>query len=834
MSGCTLCPRGCGVDRTEHTGYCGSGAKLHIARAKLHFWEEPPISGNRGSGTIFFTGCSLRCAFCQNSEISAENTHGRDFSVEEFIGLMQALEKQGAHNINLVTPTHFAGQIAEALRICKPGIPVVYNCGGYESAETLKMLSGLVDIYLPDFKYADNALAVRVSNAPNYKETALSAIREMVRQTGENSYTPEGMLQKGVIIRHLILPAHTRNSIAVLDRIHEAFPGVPVSLMSQYTPMGRVLTDEAFKDLNRRITAREHRKVQDHMLELELPGFCQKRSAAGERYIPDFTQFDFMPTERGANIMTNNTDLILYSPMEKILPAGKPCGAASVLLGEETAFQTVLPAGEWHVEVRTDAPAKVKVYRVGKVPCGLSAYPDRHDSDYITTEPGSFPDVLYPVSGELTLTEDTTLWVSLRANENAAGGTYPVEISANGRSAVFMLTIIPAALPVQKLRYTQWFHVDCIASLHNVEIYSDMHWMLIGKYMQNAAEHGSTMILTPVFTPALDTAVGTERPRTQLVRITKTEAGYAFDFALLKRWVKLARACGIHQFEISHFFSQWGAQCAPNIYVTENGEEKLMFGWHTAATSPEYTELLQALIPELLAFFKAEGIGPDALLFHVSDEPSEEHQESYLGAKRIVADLLQGYTIRDALSGYEYYTTGIVEHPIVASNHIVPFLENHVPDLWTYTCCGQCVDVGNRFLAMPSGRNRILGVQMWKHRITGFLHWGYNFWYKQYSVGVVDPFKETDAGGAFPGGDAFTVYPGESGPLSSVRQKVFAMGLYDLRALDLLESLIGYEKTLLLLGEGREMTFAEYPRHADYLPALRERVNDAIRAALHL
>ena len=263
---CTLCPRKCGVDRTEKTGYCGSGAALHIARAKLHFWEEPPISGNRGSGTVFFTGCSLKCAFCQNSVISQEDTHGRDFTVEEFIGVMKDLEGQGAHNINLVTPTHFAGEIAEALRQYKPKVPVVWNCGGYESVETLRMLEGLVDVYLPDFKYAENDLAVEVSGAPNYKETALAAIKEMVRQTGENGYSPEGILLKGVIIRHLILPAHTRNSIAVLDLIAKEFPGIPVSLMSQYTPAGRVLTEERFKMLNRRITLREHRKVQDHRI----------------------------------------------------------------------------------------------------------------------------------------------------------------------------------------------------------------------------------------------------------------------------------------------------------------------------------------------------------------------------------------------------------------------------------------------------------------------------------------------------------------------------------------------------------------------------------------
>lgn len=822
---CTLCPRKCGADREASFGFCKSGRKMKIARAKLHFWEEPPISGKRGSGTIFFTGCSLRCAFCQNSVISQEDSHGCEFSVDEFIDLMKSLEAQGAHNINLVTPTHFADLIAEGLKKYKPDIPVVWNCGGYEDVETLKMLDGLVNIYLPDFKYADNELAERVSGTPNYREIALAAIGEMLRQTGENRYSEDGMLEKGIIIRHLVLPAHTRNSMAVLDIIHDEFPGVPVSLMSQYTPMGRVLTEERFHDLNRRITVREHRKVQEHMLELELPGFFQKRSAAGERYVPDFTQFDFVNQKRGVDALTNSTDLVLYSAMEKILPAGEPLKALSALRGEEIAFQTILPAGNWHVEVRTDAGVEVQVYRVGNVPCKLTAYPDRHDDDYITTEPAELPDVLYPLNGELETEQDTTLWVSLKVKKDAEGGVYPVELSANGKSAVLMLTVFAVELPEQKLQYTQWFHVDCIAVLHKVEIYSEPHWALIEKYMKNAAGHGQTMILTPVFTPALDTAVGTERPCVQLVEIEKNGDGYSFDFSKLRRWIRLARECGFKQYEISHFFSQWGAEFTPNIYVTEKGERTLKFGWHVSAVSDEYRELLNALIPQLLKVFDEEGVAKEKLMFHVSDEPSADQHMKYLAAKSVIEPLLEGYTMRDALSGFDYYKTGLVKAPIVASDHIVPFIDADVPGLWTYTCCGQAVDVGNRFFAMPNNRNRILGVQMWKYGIEGFLHWGYNFWFSQYSKAVIDPFVNTDAGEAFPGGDAFTVYPGENGPLSSIRQKVFAMGLQDQRAMQLLESYIGYEEALKYLGEGSNMTFASYPRYAEYLTNVRRQIN---------
>ena len=208
---------------------------------------------------------------------------------------------------------------------------------------------------------------------------------------------------------------------------------------------------------------------------------------------------------------------------------------------------------------------------------------------------------------------------------------------------------MPVTLPEQKLTFTQWFHGDCIAARYGVEIYAKEHWALLEKYMRMAAEHGMNMILTPVFTPALDTEIGKERPCTQLVEITKNDAGYHFDFARLARWVETAKDCGISKFEISHFFTQWGAKCAPNIYVTENGERKLKFGWHTAATDPEYAALLHALLPQLLTFFEEVGVEKNDLMFHISDEPSEEHKADYLKAKAVVEPYLPGCILRDAL-----------------------------------------------------------------------------------------------------------------------------------------------------------------------------------------
>ena len=265
-------------------GYCQSGGKMHIARAKLHYWEEPPISGTRGSGTIFFTGCSLRCAFCQNSEISGESLHGKDFTVEEFIETIKKLEAMGAHNINLVTPTHFVPWILPALEPPLP-VPVVYNCGGYESLGTLRTLEGRVQIYLPDLKYAMEEPARALSAAPDYFPVAAAAIREMVRQTGP--YVIEnGLLRRGVVIRHLVLPGQPENTRRCIDWVSRTFrPGeVLFSLMSQYTPQ-----PGAQGALRRHVTRAEYRAAAEYMENCGITdGFTQERTSAREEYTPDF------------------------------------------------------------------------------------------------------------------------------------------------------------------------------------------------------------------------------------------------------------------------------------------------------------------------------------------------------------------------------------------------------------------------------------------------------------------------------------------------------------------------------------------------------------------
>lgn len=286
---CTLCPRMCRIDRTagEH-GFCGASASIEAARAALHPWEEPPISGTNGSGTVFFSHCSLRCVFCQNRTISREEATGKAISVERLSEIFLELQAQGAHNVNLVTGTHYTPQIAAAIRQAKGNglqIPIVFNCGGYERVETLRLLDGLVDIYLPDFKYYSSYYAQRYSAAADYAEYAADAIAEMVRQVGSPVFDAQGLLRRGVIIRHLMLPGLLGDTKQVLYKIAAIYgEQVLVSLMRQYTPFQM----EAYPELNRSVTDAEYAEAVEYFELLGLTGFLQDTESISESFIPSF------------------------------------------------------------------------------------------------------------------------------------------------------------------------------------------------------------------------------------------------------------------------------------------------------------------------------------------------------------------------------------------------------------------------------------------------------------------------------------------------------------------------------------------------------------------
>ena len=285
---CTLCPRECGVNRNKTKGFCGENAVVRIARAELHFWEEPCISGKNGSGTVFFSGCSLRCCFCQNFEISSENK-GFELTIKQLADTFLFLQNKGANNINLVNPTHFAVQITQALDLCKDKlkIPVVYNCGGYEKQEIIEQLADYIDIFLPDLKYFDSEISKKYSSAENYFEIASKAIKSMVKTCGKLQFNDEGMLQKGVVVRHLVLPNCRHDSIKLMKWLGENFAPdeILVSLMSQYTP---VYKSEMFPEINRKTSTFEYNSVCDVLNKYGFNGYCQQRNSAQTDFIPEF------------------------------------------------------------------------------------------------------------------------------------------------------------------------------------------------------------------------------------------------------------------------------------------------------------------------------------------------------------------------------------------------------------------------------------------------------------------------------------------------------------------------------------------------------------------
>ena len=283
---CTLCPRRCRADRAVRPGFCGMGEEMVIARVAPHLWEEPPISGTRGTGAVFFSGCTLRCVYCQNGEISHTGA-GRVLTPRELSDSLKRLVDQGMQTVSFITGTPFVPKILDTLELWKPPVPVVWNTSGYETAETVRMLDGAVDVWLPDLKHFSARMGRLCAGAPDYFETASAAIREMVRLAGPNRTGEDGILLRGVLIRHLILPGLTAESMKLLTWVKDELPaGTPVSLMRQYIPCNNV----SVPGLDRRVTEKEYLRVRDHMLSLNLPGFLQEPDSADRDFIPFFNR----------------------------------------------------------------------------------------------------------------------------------------------------------------------------------------------------------------------------------------------------------------------------------------------------------------------------------------------------------------------------------------------------------------------------------------------------------------------------------------------------------------------------------------------------------------
>lgn len=477
------------------------------------------------------------------------------------------------------------------------------------------------------------------------------------------------------------------------------------------------------------------------------------------------------------------------------------------------------------------------VRQVVHVPSMMPMNQNIQEGAYLRREPGMYPDMLRPLHYNggtmLPVGQLRALFVEARFPEDIAAGEYSLTVSLRTEQEPTLygevsvsVNVLEARLPEQELIHTEWLYTDCIAEYYHTKPFSEKHWRLTENFIRRAVENGVNMILTPIFTPELDTYVGGERMTTQLVDITLEENGkYTFGFEKLHRWIDMCERLGVKYYEIPHFFTQWGAKHAPKIVVKVKGRNKKYFGWHTDSMGKEYADFLGQFIPAVVEEFKKRGLDGNCF-FHVSDEPRLADLEQYKKCKELIGQHLKGYHIIDALSDYAFYESGALEKPVPATKAIAPFIEHGVKGLWAYYCQSGA-SVSDRFFSMPLWRTRILGIQLYLYNIEGFLHWGYNFYKTKYSYDALDPFGDSTGEYFVASGDAYLVYPGDDGEAwSSLRLNALREAVEDIRALKLYESKYGREATVALIMEGTDgsMTFTHYPEAPDYIPSLREKI----------
>lgn len=477
----------------------------------------------------------------------------------------------------------------------------------------------------------------------------------------------------------------------------------------------------------------------------------------------------------------------------------------------------------------------LRIDRVGYV-AGDYTDPPEADGYVIAKHLHVFPDPLLPVDRNAFVLKGTgtnVFWFTIGTGTRLPPREYALSVAVyDGKNeclgrAELTVEVKRGVLPACDIPVTDWMHYDAICNYYRVKPFGKRFWRLTENFLRTAVAHGINTVYVPLFTPPLDTKVGGERTTVQLVDVTEEDGAYSFDFSRLRQFLAMAEDCGVTYFEFSHLFTQWGAQACPKIVASVQGRKKRIFGWDTPADSAEYTAFLEAFLPQFGAFLRDGGYCGRSFV-HVSDEPSDYWIDDYAVRRALVKRLLPDVSHIDALSEIEFLRRGLVDIPVAATETAHTFAESGKP-FWVYYCLTQCMeDLSNRFMNMPSERTRVIGMQLYESGARGFLHWAYNFYNTALSVRQVDPFFETDAGGCFPSGDAFIVYPGKDGAYSSVRFEVFRAAVQDYRALKLLESLIGRARTVGLLRECGIEGFKRYPHGSAAFLAVRRAIDAAI------
>ena len=491
------------------------------------------------------------------------------------------------------------------------------------------------------------------------------------------------------------------------------------------------------------------------------------------------------------------------------------------------------------VEIEVDGPLAqfTRLREVVSVPVRYAGKA-RHTGEYLRKAPGLFPDLLKDIKdGKLRLISGYWQALHFTFDLRNAGKTklnfgknnliVTIKTEGNEYKKEIELEVLRGELPRLSIYHTEWFHADCLADYYGVESLSERHWEIMANFIRHYGKSGMNTILVPTFTPPLDTEVGGERTTVQLVEVHKNGSSYSFIFDKVKRFIDICLESGIEYFEMAHLFTQWGANAAPKVMAYTEGELKKIFGWETDSEGEEYTHFLSFYLPALIKKLDEWGLN-GKVFFHLSDEPDENCIEKYSSLRKKIAPFLGDYPILDAVSRYSFVERGIVDRPVPGNNHLEPFLENNVKGLWTYYCCAQGDKVPNRFMSMPSARNRIMGVLIYYFDIKGFLHWGYNFYNSQYSIEHINPYAVTDAGGAFQAGDAFLVYPGVDGkPEDSLRMMALNEGFQDYRALVKYEEKVGREEVISLIERlfGGKLSMENYPTSYKYIEDLRKTIN---------
>lgn len=508
----------------------------------------------------------------------------------------------------------------------------------------------------------------------------------------------------------------------------------------------------------------------------------------------------------------------------------------TALKGESLNFQVYIK-----IDLRMTLPVKVEselsdfatLYQVKDTIIDFIWF---NDDDVITDIPGIMPDILIPLkdqNGFYSASKyGSCMWVNVKVPEDFGAGEYDFTVYFGEESASVKIEIVDEVIEENTLKYTQWFHPDCIASCHNVPMYSEEHWKLIENYMLLAKETGINMVLTPVLPLNLDTdpAFKVKRPNCSLTDIKVTDGVYSFDFARLTRYMNLAVKCGMEYFEISHLYHAGGAERCINVEAEVDGEMKYIFDSSMRADTEEYVSFLKVFVPALTCHLKEIGMF-DKCYFHISDEPNKNNIDIYEFANKQIKPLFEGRPLMDALSEVDFAERGLMDVAVAEIAHIEDFIDKEFAEKWCYYCCGDWDKVSNRLLFMPSYRNRIIGLQMYKYGFDGFLHWGYNFTYVSGSMFDINPYVSQSSSYMFPSGDAASVYPSKDGAYPSIRALVFKEAIEDIQVCRTLEKYIGKEAVVKLIDDEAEMdiNFKEYPRNPHYIPNLMDKMRDMIK-----